>query len=143
MKSFVATLILVFVVGSPAMADLKDDLIAIEKTAWTTWASRDGKAFGAMLTEDAVLAVAGAPVAMGRDEIMANVSSSDCQMKSFDFADVKLRQLSPDIAILTYTATQDTTCQGQKLPGTVYSTTIYVRQGGEWRTTNYQETALE
>ena len=95
------------------------------------------------LTEDAVQVVAGAGVSKGRDKIIADVSSHTCQMKEFEFSDSSLRQLSPDVAILTYTATQDTTCDGHKLPGKVYSTAVYVRQGGKWRSTSYQETALE
>ena len=73
---------------------------------------------------------------------MADVKSNTCLMKSLD-TDAKLRQLSPDIAILTYMATQDTTCEGQKLPAKVFATSIYLRQGGKWRSTSYQETPLE
>lgn len=124
-------------------ADLKYELIAKEKTGWTAWASRDGEAAGALMTEDAVHVVAGASVEAGRDKIMASINSHNCKMKSFEFADVRVRQLSPDIAILTYTATQDATCEGQRLPKAVYSTVIYVQQAGEWRWTSYQETALD
>jgi uncharacterized protein (TIGR02246 family) len=136
------TVLLVFL--SPAMADdLRDELIAKEKIGWMAWASRDGEAAGALMTEDAVHVVAGASVETGRDKIMAGINGNSCKMKSFEFADVKVRQLSPDIAILTYTATQDATCQGQRLPEAVYSTVVYVQQAGEWRWTSYQETALE
>ena len=35
------------------------------------------------------------------------------------------------------------TCEGEKAPAKLMATTIYVRQGGKWRWTNYQETALQ
>ena len=117
MKSSMATLLLMVAAVSPSVAaDLKDDLVAMEKRAWTAWGSQDAQAFRDLMTEDAVQAVAGAGVSTGREKIMADVKSNTCQMKSFDFTDAKLRQLSPDIAVLTYMATQDTTCEGQKLP---------------------------
>lgn len=144
MKSSMATLLLMVAAVSPSVAaDLKDDLVAMEKRAWTAWGSQDAQAFRDLMTEDAVQAVAGAGVSTGREKIMADVKSNTCQMKSFEFTDAKLRQLSPDIAILTYMATQDTTCEGQKLPAKVFATSIYLRQGGKWRSTSYQETPLE
>ena len=144
MKSSIASLLLIVAAVSPSVAaDLKDDLVAMEKRAWTAWGSQDAQAFRDLMTEDAVQAVAGAGVSTGREKIMADVKSNTCQMKSFDFTDVKLRQLSPDIAVLTYMATQDTTCEGQKLPAKVFATSIYLRQGGKWRSTSYQETPLE
>jgi hypothetical protein len=42
-----------------------------------------------------------------------------------------------------YTATQDTVCVREELPETVYSTSVYVRQNGEWHSTSYQETPLD
>lgn len=138
------TIVLLLVIVSPAIAgDLKEELIAQEKAAWHEWVDGDGAAYGDRLTEDAVLAVAGDGITTGRDAIMADIESHDCEIENLGFADFKLRQLSDEIAILTYTATSETTCQGQSLPGTVYSTSIYVRQGDQWRITSYQETPLE
>ena len=137
-----ASTILLF--GAPVMAeDLKAELVAMEKAAWQAWADRDGKVYEKFMTKDAVLVVAGAGVTTGRDMVVAGVNSNECEMTSFDFADVKLRQLTPDVVILTYTATQDTVCGGEELPETVYSTSIYVRQDGEWKSTSYQETPLD
>jgi uncharacterized protein (TIGR02246 family) len=144
MKSIVTTLLLTIAVASPSMGgDLKDELLAREKSGWSAWAKRDTTEMKDTWTEDAVQVVAGAGVSKGRDKIIADVSSHNCQMKEFELSDSGLRQPSPDVAILTYTATQDTTCDGQKLPAKVYSTAVYVRQDGKWRTTSYQETALE
>lgn len=144
MKPSIIALLLPLALASPSMAsDLKGDLLAMEKSAWTAWAKNDGKAFQDTLTEDAVQAVAGANVSKGREKIIADVDSHTCQMKAFEFSDSTLRQLSPDIALLSYTATQDTMCDGQKLAAKVFATAVYVRQGGKWRSTSYQETPLE
>jgi hypothetical protein len=34
-------------------------------------------------------------------------------------------------------------CVREELPETVYSTSVYVRQNGEWHSTSYQETPLD
>jgi hypothetical protein len=76
MKSAMATLLLIVAAVSPSVAaDLKDDLVAMEKRAWTAWGSQDAQAFRDLMTEDAVQAVAGAGVSTGRERIMADVSS--------------------------------------------------------------------
>jgi hypothetical protein len=64
-------------------------------------------------------------------------------MKSFAHQDPSLRKLGADVLVLTYTATQDATCAGQKLPPKVKSTSIYVRQKGKWLNTHYQETPID
>jgi hypothetical protein len=53
-------------------------------------------------------------------------------MKEFELSDSNLRQVSPDIAILTYTATQDTTCGGQRLPAKVCSTALTYRASEDY-----------
>lgn len=109
-------------------AVLEDELIARTKAAWQAWADNDSEAYRDRLTEDAVFVVAGDSITAGRDAIMANISSHDREIENLEFADFKLRQLSPEIAILTYTATSEPTCEGQSLPSSVYSMTVYVRQ---------------
>jgi uncharacterized protein (TIGR02246 family) len=144
MKTIITALLLAVAIVSPSMAgDLKEELLAREKSGWSAWAKRDTTAMKDTMTEDAVQVVAGAGVSKGREKIIADVSSHNCKMKEFEFSDASLRQLSPDVAILTYTATQDTMCGDQKLPAKVFATAIYVRQDGKWRSTSYQETALE
>jgi uncharacterized protein (TIGR02246 family) len=143
MKAIVTSLLLL-IVASPSMADaLTDELIALEKTAWTAWAKQDGQAFRELLTEDAVQAVAGADVTVGRDRIMAAISGHGCITKSFEFQGASARQLAPDLAVVRYTAVQDASCGGTKLPAKVYATNLYTRQEGKWRSLAYQETPLE
>jgi uncharacterized protein (TIGR02246 family) len=144
MKKPIVTLLLALAFVVPTMAaDLKDDFLAMEKSSWTAWGNRDVKAFGDLMTEDAVSVFADGTAAKGREKILADVGSHTCKLKSFSFSDASLRQPSPDAAILTYTATQDVTCAEGKSPPKVLVTAMYVRQAGKWRWANYQETATK
>lgn len=144
MKPSIVGLLLALAVVSPSMAaDLKEEIVAVEKASWKAYQDHDGKAYGDTLTDDAVVVTAGGDVLTGRKAIVADASSNSCAVKSFDLADTKLRQLSPDSAIFTYHLTQDVTCEGKKLPTKVFATSIYVRQAGKWRWASYQETALK
>ena len=141
MKSSMVALCLALAVVSPSWAaDPKEDIVAVEKGSWKAWANHDAKAYADTITDDATLVTADGDVKTGK-EILDSVTSHTCDVKGFDLADTKLRQLSPDTAILTYKLTQDITCEGQKAPTKVFATSIYVRQEGKWRSALYQETA--
>lgn len=143
MKS-IGALVLALAIASPSMAgDLKDDVVAVEKNAWKAYAQHDPKAYGDTMTDDAVVAPTSGNIMRGKQKILADLSNNPCDVKNFDLADTKVRQLSSDIAILTYNLTQDVTCDGKNLTPKAFVTAIYVRQGGKWRSASYQETALK
>jgi uncharacterized protein (TIGR02246 family) len=138
----VASTLTVSVVPSVALADeLEEELIALEKAGWDAWEKGD-KSFLASFTEDAIYVVPGSGAMSGIEAIQAHVENHGCDVRSVDFADFDVRELSSDVAVVNYIVTQDMTCDGQKLPGTIFATSVYVRQDGEWLVTNYQETAL-
>jgi uncharacterized protein (TIGR02246 family) len=144
MKSLLATVLLTIVIAPMAGAqDLKADLMAIEKTLWTAWGKKDGEPTKKHVTEDAVMLVAGTAPVAGRAAIVKTITTLPCELRSFDFQDPTLRQLTSDVVALSYTATQDATCEGQKLPARIRSTSIYVRQNGKWMQASYQETPVE
>lgn len=144
MRAVIAALSLSFMLATPAHSgDLKDDLIAIEKSLWTAWSKKDAAVFEKHLTADYVQAVAGAGVASGRDKIVADLGSMDCNVASFTFIDASLRKLGPDVVIVSYTATQDATCGGEKLPPKVFVMSAYVRQQDRWLSASYQETPID
>jgi uncharacterized protein (TIGR02246 family) len=144
MKTSIAMLVLMLVVTTLAGAgELKEDLVTLEKDAWKAWSKGDGDFFRKNLTEDHVQVVAGAGWVVGREAIATEIAKGACEVESFDFHDIKLRHVTKDVAILSYTATQDASCEGNKMPAKVYSTSIYVKQDGKWLSANYQETPAD
>lgn len=144
MKSVLATVLLTVMAPSLAGAqDLRADLMAVEKGLWTAWGKKDGEPTKKALTEDAVMIVAGTAPVVGRAAIAQTISTLPCELRSFDLQDANLRQLTSDVVALSYTAIQDASCEGQKLPAKVRATSIYVRQKGHWLQASYQETPIE
>lgn len=141
----VATVSSIVLAGSPLSAadDLKGHLVKLDQAMWTAWGKADGKSFEKSLTKDAVQIVAGSGVMVGRDAIAANVNEGGCELKAFEFTGATVRRLAPNVAVLSYTATQDAACGDIKLPPKVQSTSIYVRKKGKWMNTSYQETPLD
>lgn len=144
MKGLIATLVLLLGLAPLAVAaDLQAELMAQEKMLWTAWGKKDGEPFKKHLTADAVEIIAGAAPAIGLDAIVKDITTHTCEIKSFAHQNPKLRKLGADVLVLTYTATQDTTCGATKLPTKVFATVIYVRQKGKWMQTQYQETPID
>ena len=145
MKHSFAALLFASVIAMPlsAEADLEEDLVAKSKRMWVAWGKADGKVFEEQLTEDAVQIVAGTGMVSGRDAVVKEVSAGGCELKGFEFERIELRKLSKDIAVLSYTATQDAACGENKLPPKVQSTSIYVKKKKEWKLIHYQETPID
>ena len=142
MKSSLATLLLALAVVSPSMAaDLKEDIVAAEKRAWQGFADHDVKTYSDVWTDDAVEFLADGSVMTDKQAILADLKSTTCKVKSFDIANAKVRQVSPDVAILTYDLSQDVTCGATKLAPKANASSLYVRRGGKWLGVHYQETA--
>ena len=144
MKSSIAALVLGIAMVSPALAaDLKSELLAMERASWKAWGDHDVKVYTDSMTDNAVQISSEGELVRGRDDITALVRSHHCTLSSVDLSDVDVRQPTPDTAILTYVATQDMRCDGEKSPPKVFSTAVYVRQGGKWLWTHYQESPIE
>jgi len=124
-----------------AQEDLQAKLVGIEKSLWEGWKNKDAKPFEKNIAEDSVtINVQG--ISSGKAQIIKDITTSDCTVKSFSLADVAVRRLGKDAALLTYKAAQDATCRGQKIPAEVYVSAVYVNHDGTWKSTTYQETPV-
>ena len=51
--------------------------------------------------------------------------------------------LDTNVALLTYTATQDGMCEGKAIPDKVRAMVNYVKRGGKWLEASYMEKPME
>ena len=64
---------------------------------------------------------------------------ASCEVKSYNLSGFKTKALSPTLMLVTYKATAEGTCDNQKIPSPVYSSSIWERQGADWIGVFHQE----
>lgn len=145
MRTLLAALLLLVLAAPAALAeeDLQANLLAREKAFWTAWGNKDAGPTRKETVESYVQVVAGVGMVAGREEVAKAIETHNCKMKSFEFTDAKLRRPAPEVAILTYVATQDTTCGAQKLPKKIFVSSTWVKRDAEWKGFQYQETPID
>jgi hypothetical protein len=125
-----------------AQDELAESLASIEKSLWHGWAMHDTSPFEEHVVENAVQA-GGWGLVLGKKAIVEMIGSHDCELEDAKFADWTAHEVSDGTAILTYTAMQKGSCDGEALPEKIAVTATYVRHGDHWMSASYQESTLE
>jgi hypothetical protein len=122
----------------PAMtkAQLLKKLSAAETKLWEGWKNKDVKPFKAALAADFVM-VEYAGVS-GKNDVVKEITSLPCEVKSFKLSDWKLTMINSGAAFLTYKGTADGTCGGMAIPPT-WASSVWVNRGGKWLAFSHQE----
>jgi len=114
-----------------------DAIAALEKQGWEGWKNHDAKVFNDLLSDRYV-----GFGKDGRQDKAANIagmSKANYDVKSYSWSDEKLTNLSPDVAVLTFKATQDYMQDGKKGTSPTYCASVYVREGDKWKNLLYME----
>jgi ketosteroid isomerase-like protein len=109
-------------------------LLAVERAVWEAWKDHDAKRISDLVAEDiSFINIFGIYLA-NKAEALKNWSGTGCDVKSVGVTDAAAMMLSPTVGILTFKATADGTCFGQKV-GPIWGSSIYVKYGDAWKWT--------
>lgn len=117
----------------PADRDaLTDTLLPLEKAIWEAWKDHDVKRLdGLTATNVQFVNIFGIHLAT-KAEALKNWSGEGCDVKSVGLTDAAATMFSPGVAILTFHASADGTCFGQKV-GPIWGSSIYVKDADAWK----------
>lgn len=139
-KHALSALALCLGLGAASAAAAADDtaaaLIALEKQSWVAWQGHDGAFFERFLSADHVEVGVEGPY--GKRTVVAGVAEGGCTVRSYEVDAFKVTRLTPDAAVVTYRASQDTLCGGARVPSPVWATSVYIRRDGRWQNAVYQ-----
>ena len=109
-------------------------MLATEKNVWEAWRVHDAKRIAELTAGDiSFINIFGAYLATKRDALQ-DWSGTYCDVKSISLADAAGTMLSPTVGVLTFKASADGTCYGQKV-GPVWGSSVYVKHGDVWQWT--------
>lgn len=127
-------------VKTAAAAPTKESFMSMETAAWEAWKNRDAKWTEENASEKYV--GFGATGRMDKAASVKTYTEQKCDVKSFSLSGDKMQMVGPDVAILTYKGDQDGVCDGKKIAASVYSASIYAREGDKWKAVFYGETPV-
>jgi hypothetical protein len=111
-----------------------DALLLLENALWNAWKDRDAKRIDALTaTNVQFINIFGIHLATKTDAVK-NWSGNGCDVKTVALTEAAATMLSPNAGILTFHASADGTCFGQKV-GPVWGSSFYVKDGDTWKWT--------
>ena len=118
----------------------KDALVTLEKSAYAAWKSKDSKFWDTFLSDKFV----GWGTSGKLDKVSAKkeYTGADCDIRSYSLADERVSFRGKHAALITYKATVDGTCGGQKIPTNSWVAGVYVRDGGQWKAVFHAQDAV-
>ena len=124
---------------SQTNAAIEKTLESKEKVGWQAWKDHDAKQAVMWLTNDPI-SIADGGVFKGKEQVVKSVTDARCVVNSFSLSDFSYMWLDKDTVVMTYTGTQDATCEGKKQAGKVFATSIWQKKGSKWVSPFHQET---
>jgi hypothetical protein len=116
-------------------------LTQMEKDLWEAWKNHDVEPFKKAMSTQSVNVGSGGVA--GTEQALKDLGSSDCKVASYTLADTKFTWFDKNTVMMTYKADQDATCNGQKIPGTVWASSLWVNKDKQWKAAFHQETPAQ
>ena len=123
-----------------AAVPTKAALMALEKSSFEAWKNKDAKFWNTFLSDKFV--GYGSDGKLDKTSATKEYTGADCEIKSYALTDDKMTLLGNDAALITFKATVDGTCGGQKLPVISMAASVFVRDGANWKAAFYAEAPI-
>jgi ketosteroid isomerase-like protein len=125
------------VATNKASDSILDELLAVERAGWRSLCDQTGDDFyGQIMTDDAVMVLANGQV-MTREDVIGALGQAP-PWASFDLRDARVVESGSDAAALVYVGSATRDEGGEPFVATMSS--VYRREGDEWRLVLYQQT---
>ena len=111
-----------------------DAMLAAERAVWEAWRAHDPKKLADLTARDISFINIFGVYLPTKPDALHDWSGTYCDVKSVSITDAASTTLSPTVGILTFKATADGTCYGQKV-GPVWGTSVYVKDADMWKWT--------
>jgi hypothetical protein len=121
-------------------APAEDPLVSMERQSWIAWQAQDDNFWRDFLSEDHVEMGYGGPAS--KASVIDAIKARICKVTSYKVSDFSVRHFSPDSAVVTYRAEQDTICGGVKVPTPVWASSFFAKRHGHWENVFYVHTPI-
>jgi hypothetical protein len=115
-------------------------LVALEKSAYMAWNSKDAGFWGSFLSDRFV--GWGSSGRLDKSSATIEYTGADCTIRSYALSDEQIRPLGKGAALITHKITVDGTCGGRKVPPESWAASVYVRDADKWQAAFHAEAPI-
>jgi uncharacterized protein (TIGR02246 family) len=111
----------------------QEEIAALERRYWDAVRGRDA-ATASALSEDPCVVVGTLGIGeIDRKELAGMMAGDSYDLQEFDFGEVHVRRVAPDVAITAYRVDEKVRVDGENLALRVFDSSVWVRRDGKWR----------
>lgn len=122
-----------------ADAELTAALSEKLKAGWEAWSKNDAKWFEENTSADYV-SVTGTEGRSDRATRIKFQGEHKCEIKSISHDSQRTTKLSDNVVMVTYKSVVEGTCEGNAFPDAIWATSIFVKDGDNWKPAFYMGT---
>lgn len=127
-----AALLILFASAASGAQSLTEQLVAMERQFFTAWQNKSLEAVERNIAPEGVSwsewGIFDKPTQVANQR----AANANCTVRSFEFKDVRVTQVSRDSAMILYTVNQDALCGGSAAPSPVSNSSLWVKRKGRW-----------
>src|SRR4051812_9623946 len=124
---------------TPMAGTTEQQLVDLEKKYWDAMMARDVDGAVRMSDDPCYIAGAQGVSQISNEQYRKLMTDGKWTLHSYTMDKILARLVSPDVAIIAYTVTENLTVEGQKLTLTANDTSTWVRKGNEWKCSLHTE----
>ena len=114
-----------------------ESLLKISNGTYTAFQKKDGKKMQTLTTSD--FTYLGSEGVLSGEEL--GEATKGCTLRSFTLTSPKMKILAHTSAILSYTSSQDESCDGKPGPSVLLNVDVFVLRRGRWLVSTHMEVA--
>ena len=118
---------------------LTEALMAVEKSAWEAWKTRDAKGVEGAMAKN-FMYVSGSGV-RDRAAALKGWAEPKCEGLGYTFLEPRSVQITPDIGLVTYKADATGKCDGVAIAPTMWVASYSIKADGAWKNVFYTDVA--
>jgi hypothetical protein len=122
-------------------ASIQQELVKTEIGFFEAWKTKDDAYFRAHMPEDAVFWNDSGT--FSREEQLEWQAKAKCNVEGYGLSDFGVLPLTAGAYLLTYTAHQYGSCDGEKLPLHMNGSSVYILKAGHWQAIYRAEVPLQ
>ena len=121
---------------------LEQEILERETQFWQTMIDRDTDKALELTADPCIVTGAQGVARIDARTFGKMMEGGTWRLHSFKFSDVKVEQVSEDVAVIGYKVTEDLTVDGKKLTMEAADASTWVRKGGSWVCALHTESVL-